>query len=154
MTSFWIPSAFICSTASSANGVQYRIATYSFEETPRLASSCLSANACWSIVAFWGERPPTLSMISRAAGASVFAMNAAIGCFSAHEKAGGSVRISGSQKTLYRYSSTSSFVSGEPTERSSTPIGDVSSRSPSVSKSKASGTSGTVATMLADVVRK
>ena len=36
------------------------------------------------------------------------------------------MRISGSQKTLYRYSSTSSADAGAPTDSSSTPTGDAS----------------------------
>ena len=107
------------SNTSSANGCQYRIAMYTFERTPRSPSTSPSSDAIASIVCVvFGD---VCSIAARAAGARAFAIAHATGRLKAQIRAGGSVRISGSQKTLYRYSSTSSTVEGAPTESSSTP---------------------------------
>eukprot|EP00962_Isochrysis_galbana_P034360 scaffold11629_cov131-Isochrysis_galbana.AAC.7 len=58
----------ISSTASAANGRQYRIATNSDASIPRSPSVVLSASACFRIVATWGDSPPASSIAARACG--------------------------------------------------------------------------------------
>mmetsp|Transcript_4605 Transcript_4605/g.7243 ORF Transcript_4605/g.7243 Transcript_4605/m.7243 type:complete len:220 (-) Transcript_4605:329-988(-) len=112
-TSCVIPSALICSVASSVKGFQYRMPTYTSAACPLAASDCFKACACSSVMRLRGDPPPMLSYALRDLGARELDSSAARGdC--RNRTAAGRRMMSGSANKLYRNGCTSSSSSGPP----------------------------------------